>query len=96
MLTLKEIQEGMKKLKNWGIEGNYITEDFMFEDFGKSVEFVNKVKEIAEKHGHYPEIFISGKLVRLSLTTPSERCLSEKDFEVAGEIDVLVSGEKKE
>lgn len=89
MLTLKEIQEQMKELKDWSLDFSSISKDFIFKDFKESLEFVNKVGELAEKMQHHPDIMINYNIVRLSLTTHSEKGLSKLDFEVAREIDKI-------
>ena len=66
-----------------------IVKDYSFVGFVRALDFVNKVGEIAERHGHHPDILLSGNKVRLSLTTHSEKGLTSKDFEVAEEIDKL-------
>ena len=89
MLSLKEIQDEMQELRDWFIESSSITKDFSFKDFKESLNFVNKVGEIAEKHDHHPDIMINYNLVRLSLTTHSEKGLTKKDFDVAKEVDKI-------
>jgi len=89
MLTLAIIQERMKKLKNWGLESNFIVKDFSFDSFKEAIDFVNKIGEIAQKQNHYPDIVIAERIVRLSLTTHLERGLTSADFELAEEIDKL-------
>lgn len=90
MLTLKEIQEGMKSLKGWSLEGEIIVKDLSFKDFKDSLDFVNKVGEVAERKGHHPDIVLSYNRVRLILTTHSSKGLTEKDFELAAAIDSLL------
>ena len=89
MLTLKEIQDLMVELKDWSLESNSIIKDFSFNNFKESLDFVNKVGEIAEKQGHHPDIIINCDLVRLSLITHSENAISKKDFDLEKEIDKL-------
>jgi len=89
MLPLFEIGEKMSKLRNWALEENSIVKDKVFRNFKESVEFVNKVAEIAEKHNHHPSIIINFENVRMALTTHSAGGLTNKDFEVAEEIDKL-------
>lgn len=89
MINLARIQEKMNSLKDWSLEGNMITKEFEFKDFKKAIEFVNKVAEIAEKNNHHPDILINYNIVRIMLTTHSEKGLSDKDFSVAVEIDKL-------
>lgn len=89
MLPLFEIGEKMSKLRNWALEGNSIVKDKVFRNFKESLEFVNKVAEITEKHNHHPSIIINFENVRMTLTTHSAGGLTNKDFEVAEEIDKL-------
>lgn len=89
MLPLSAIEERMARLKNWALEGNSIVKDKIFRNFKEALEFANKVGEIAEKHNHHPAISINYNNVRMSLTTHSAKGLTEKDFEVAQEIDKL-------
>ncbi len=89
MLTLEDIKEKMGKLKDWAIENKSIVKDYTFPDFKFSIDFVNKVSEIAEKNNHHPTIIIDYNMVRLSLTTHSENSLTEKDFSLAEEIDKI-------
>jgi len=89
MLTLGDVQQRLGKLEGWGLEADTIVKDFRFTDFKASMEFVNKVGEIAEARGHHPDIIISYNKVRLSLTTHSENGLTSKDFELAEEIDKI-------
>jgi len=89
MLPLSSINERMSKLRNWALDGNSITKDKIFRNFRESLEFVNKVAEIAEKHNHHPAILINYSEVRLTLTTHSVKGLTLMDFDVAEEIDKL-------
>ena len=89
MLPLSSINERMSKLRNWALDGNSITKDKIFRNFKESLEFVNKVAEIAEKHNHHPAILINYSEVRLTLTTHSVKGLTLMDFDVAEAIDKL-------
>jgi len=87
MLTLGEINGAMCDLEEWSLEGNSIAKIFSFESFKGALEFVNKVGEAAEKVGHFPDMTVSEKQVRLVLTSHSVGGLEKKDFELAREID---------
>ena len=89
MLSLIDIQERMAKLKNWGLNGNSISCDRFFGSFKGAMEFTNKVAEISEKNNHHPMIIIDNKRVRITLTTHEAKGLTEKDFDVAEEIDKI-------
>lgn len=89
MINLARIQALMGQLNNWSLDGEMITKEENFMSFKEAMAFVNDVAEIAERLEHHPLIVIDGNVVRLSLTTHKERCLTEKDFEVAMEIDKI-------
>ena len=79
----------MDTIDGWSLEENSLVKIFNFANFKESLDFFNKVGEIAEKHYHHPEAMISYNVVRLSLSTHSEKGLTKKDFEVARDIDKL-------
>ncbi|MDO8509169.1 MAG: 4a-hydroxytetrahydrobiopterin dehydratase [Nanoarchaeota archaeon] len=89
MLPLSTLNERMSKLRNWALDGNSITKDKIFRDFKESMEFANKVAEIAEKHNHHPMLLINYNNVRMTLTTHTAKGLTLRDFDVAEEIDKL-------
>jgi len=89
MLPLAIISERLRKLKDWALEINSITKDFMFGNFKEAMGFVNRVAELTEQQEHYPMITVSGNRVKINLTTHSEGGLTSKDFELAEEIDKL-------
>ena len=95
-MTLAELEKRMKNLKDWALEGEMIVKDIVFKDFKEALEYVNKVGELAEKSQHHPDIMIMYSSVRLSLTTHSEKGLTDKDFDLAEEIDKVQLETKKD
>lgn len=88
-MNLNEINDAMSPLKDWALDANSITKNFVFSTFKEAIEFVNKIGEVAEKHSHHPDVLINHNQVRLILTTHSLSGLSQLDFQVAKEIDQL-------
>lgn len=77
-------------MTNWKQEKEQIIKEFSFKNFKEAIEFVNKVAVLAEKHNHHPDIQIYGyKNVRLILTTHSVGKLTDKDYKLADEIDLI-------
>ena len=89
MISLLDFKERMSKLRNWSLEVDSIVKDKVFRDFKESMDFVNKVAEIANKHNHHPSVLINYNTVRMTLTTHEAKGLTLKDFDVAEEIDKL-------
>ncbi len=77
-------------MENWKESAQELTKTFNFRDFVQAVDFVNKVKDIAETYQHHPDVFIhSYNKVKITLTTHSEGRVTDKDYKVAQEIDKL-------
>lgn len=71
----------------WKEENNNFTKKFSFKDFKSALEFVNKVGELAESANHHPDIELRWGRVKVSLTTHSENKVTDKDRDLAKQID---------
>ncbi len=75
---------------DWKTENNKWVKEFVCSNFVEAVEFVNKIVPLAESANHHPDIFIhSYKKVRIELMTHSEGKITEKDYNLAKEIDKI-------
>jgi 4a-hydroxytetrahydrobiopterin dehydratase len=88
-LSKVEIQQKLKGMLGWSHAGKALHKRFTLKSFMAAVGFVNRVAEAAEKAGHHPDITINYNLVTLALSTHSEGGVTEKDFQLAKEIDGL-------
>lgn len=75
-------------------EEKKISKEFVFKDFKESMQFVNKVADLAEDEGHHPDIAISYSKVNIELWTHAIGGLSENDFIMAAKIEKIVGAEK--
>jgi 4a-hydroxytetrahydrobiopterin dehydratase len=89
LLAESDIQKGLISLKGWKREGNEIAKQFELKDFVHAMGFVNSVALLAEKANHHPDIDIRWNKVRLVLSTHSAGGLTEKDFNLAKQIESL-------
>lgn len=91
-LTENEITMYQKLVnKMWKITNNRkIQRKFNFVNFVHTMEFVNRVAEIAEKEGHHPVMHVSYGECTIELWTHAINGLSENDFILAAKIDELV------
>lgn len=70
-------------------EAHLLVKQFMFANFKKTMEFVNKVAAIAEEEGHHPDMVVSYGSVSIELSTHAIGGLSENDFVLAAKIDKI-------
>ncbi len=75
---------------NWEKEDNYLVKEFTFDDFTSAVDFVHRIVPLANKADHHPDVLIhSYKKVKVTLTTHDQGKITEKDYELAKEIDKI-------
>lgn len=81
--SVENVQHMLDQVEGWYVKTNKeIKKEFTFATFAEARAFINRVGEIAEKEGSYPEILLyQGNKVRISLSTQSSGGLAEKDFE---------------
>ena len=89
VLSPEIVQEKLRSLPQWKLEGKEIVRHFEFPDFVAAMAFVNQVAEKAEKAGHHPDIDIRYNKVRLGLVSHDKGGLTERDMKMALAIDSL-------
>lgn len=87
-----DIQEHLKALKGWEWSGQTIVKKMKFKDFQEAMTYVIRVSYLAELADHHPDMEISYSRVTLRLSTHSAGGLTEKDFQLAGQIDQISEG----
>jgi len=90
-LTQKEIAEYLKDISSdWkNVDNIKITREFFFVSYRHTMDFVNRVADLAESEGHHPVVHIYFGRAVLELWTHSINGLSENDFILASKIDKL-------
>lgn len=86
-LTSDEILKGLKDLPGWQASDNAIKKQYAFPAFMDGIRFVDRVAHLAEMADHHPDILINYKRVTMTLSTHSEGGVTEKDFDLAKEIE---------
>ncbi len=82
----------MRRLQEQGWTfGDTLQKEFDFEDFTEAIDFVDNVAHLAEQHNHHPDIHISYDTVRIELITHEEDKITNRDIELAKNIDGLYS-----
>jgi len=85
-----QAEQARQDVSGWSLHDNVLAREFQFKNFCEAMVFVNKVADVAEWQEHHPDIYISYKTVRLTLTTHKINGLSQNDFIMAARIDQLL------
>ena len=89
-LGRKEAEKLARQVPSWSLVDGTLEEEFHFKDFGETMQFVNRVAQVAQQEDHHPDIEISYNKVRLALSTHSIGGLSRNDFILAAKIERLL------
>lgn len=89
-LETKEIEKHLEdKLSSWKIESDKLMQEFMFKDFIEAFGFMSKVALLAQQANHHPEWSNVYNKVRIRLTTHDAGGITQKDVDLALQIDEL-------
>jgi 4a-hydroxytetrahydrobiopterin dehydratase len=90
VLTSEMVQENLRSLPEWKLEGKEIVRHYQFPDFAAAMAFVNRVAEKAEAANHHPDIDIRYNKVRLALISHDQGGLTQRDMKLARTLDSLL------
>jgi 4a-hydroxytetrahydrobiopterin dehydratase len=87
----EEYEVYLPQVEGWEIEPRKsLFRKFKFKNFKESLEFINKVGEIAEAEGHHPDLSLHNwNKVDVTLSTHAINGLSINDFIIAAKINRL-------
>jgi 4a-hydroxytetrahydrobiopterin dehydratase len=89
VLGQAEVLKRLPELQGWTFSRGALRCEFRFESFKQALRFVGRVADLAEAADHHPDIDIRYSLVRLALATHDAGGITEKDFALASQIDLL-------
>jgi 4a-hydroxytetrahydrobiopterin dehydratase len=90
-LKESEIAEYEKHIsQNWKVvENKKIFREFSFVNYRHTIDFVNRVADLAEEEGHHPVMHVYYGRVEIELWTHAVGGLTENDFILAAKIEQL-------
>ena len=90
-LNKQEIQDRMKEIDiSWVLKGKFIHREIIFKNFVEAFSFMSSVAIIAEEFGHHPNWKNAYNKVTIALNTHDADGLTNKDFQLAKGIDLLI------
>ncbi len=81
----------LRSRDGWKRKSNKLVKEFSFDSFRDSIVFVNRVATLADSANHHPDIAINYSAVTLSLATHDAGGITEKDLDLAEQIDFATS-----
>ena len=85
-----EILDFLGQLEGWQVVNeHHLQKTYRFKDFRESLQFVNRIGELAEAQGHHPDICFGWGKADVTIWTHKIDGLTESDFVLAAKIDKL-------
>lgn len=89
-LTAQEIEPLIAELRDWQvINGHHLQKAYRFKNFRETLDFVNRIGQLAEEQGHHPDICFGWGKADVTIWTHKIDGLTESDFVLAAKIDRL-------
>ncbi len=87
----EQITAFLDKNSSWSSIENKLHKEFVFADFAQAFTFMTVMAKYAEEHNHHPEWFNVYKTVRVDLTTHEASGITQRDIDMAKEMDSVAS-----
>lgn len=90
VLSDAEVDAAAATLNGWAREDGALRRSVTFASFLDGINAVRRVGEAAERADHHPDIDIRWRTVNFALVTHSEGGITDKDVDLARQIDGLL------
>ena len=89
-LTEQEVDDAVANLDGWEHADGALRRSVKFPTFLEGIDAVRRVAEHAEDKDHHPDIDIRWRTVTFVLVTHSEGGITDKDVQMASDINGIV------
>lgn len=92
-LTEASLRELLPQVPAWELveDGHAISRTFRFDDYYRTMAFVNALAHVAHREDHHPDLGVHYDRVVVRFSTHDVGGLSENDFICAAKADALVA-----
>jgi 4a-hydroxytetrahydrobiopterin dehydratase len=81
----------LEQLTGWEVvNGHHLRKVYKFPDFKQALGFVDRIGDVAEAHGHHPELRLGWGKVEVELFTHTAHGITERDYTLAAAIDQIL------
>jgi 4a-hydroxytetrahydrobiopterin dehydratase len=89
-LTRADIDALLREVPGWSYDGRVISKTYSFEDYHRTMAFVNALAWIAHREDHHPDLAVGYNRCRVEFSTHSIGGISRNDFVFAARIERLL------
>ena len=88
--AVRELRQALHADWQLSADGKWLSRQFAFPGYARTMGFVNAIAWIAESEGHHPDLDVSYGKVLVRWSTHAVNGLTENDFICAAKVDRLV------
>jgi len=89
-LANSKIEEFLKSLPDWSIEGGSIRKIFKTSSYPATMGFISAIGGVCQRLNHHPDyVLMKYKEVEVAFSTHSAGGITEKDIEAAKELEKI-------
>lgn len=90
LLATSDLSAGLAALPGWQVQNGQLSKTYQVRSFAHGALFIGAIAQLAEAANHHPDVCLHGyKNVTVTLSTHSEGGITEKDLELATQIEGL-------
>jgi 4a-hydroxytetrahydrobiopterin dehydratase len=89
-LAPPDLDQALRQLPEWSREGDWLVRTVRCASFRAAIDLVDRVADAAEAADHHPDFEIVWRRVTFRLTSKASGGLTQRDLDMAAEIDRLV------
>ena len=90
VLSEDNIQKRLLRFPDWEYHNNSLYAEFEFDNFKDCFSAMSRIAFECEAQNHHPDWSNSYNVLKISLSTHSEKGVTEKDFKLAQAIEDIV------
>lgn len=79
-----------RSLPGWVYKDGYLQKEFITKNWKETVFAFNAVASLAEAHWHHPDVLVSYKRLVIKLRTHEKDGITDRDFNLAQEIEKVL------
>ncbi|MFF0749195.1 4a-hydroxytetrahydrobiopterin dehydratase [Streptomyces sp. NPDC004267] len=91
-LSQKEIEDRLRELPGWSLDGDRITRRYELADHFAATALVVHAAQIQQELNHHSDLTLGYNTVAVSVNTHSAGGITEKDFELAERVEAVAPG----
>jgi len=90
-MSMAEVERHLAEVSGWVLKDEAIEKSFRFDDYHRTMAFINALAWIAHREDHHPDVAFSYNRATVRFNTHSVGGISINDFICAAKVDALLS-----